>query len=50
MKIIEVLVLATLSGCNLMPFVVEEAEEGIEFEESAVRDEMAIREKNQVKV
>ena len=32
MKLIDVVIVASLSGCNLMPLVIEETEELVEFE------------------
>jgi hypothetical protein len=35
--------LVILSGCSLMPFLIEEIEEGIEFEEDAIKHEIEFR-------
>lgn len=44
MKYICLISLAISTSCSMMPFIVEEVEQGIEFEQDAIRDEMKIRE------
>lgn len=46
MKFIEIIVLASLSGCNFMPFVMEEAKEIVEFEIEANQHEIERLEKH----
>jgi hypothetical protein len=44
MKYVVLISLAILSGCGMMPFVIEEVEEGIEFEQDAIKHEIELRE------
>ncbi len=44
MKYISIFVLVILSSCSMMPFLIEEAEEAIEFEEDAIKHEFELRE------
>lgn len=45
MKFIEIFVLVSLSSCNLMPYVIQEAEELIEFAVEENQHEIELREK-----
>jgi len=44
MKYLLVFVLAVMTSCNMMPFVVEEIEEAVEFEIDAIDHEIELRE------
>jgi hypothetical protein len=47
MKFIAISSLVILSGCSMMPFFMEEVEEAVEFEQSAIKHEMVLRENKQ---
>ncbi len=48
MHFLFLLLLPIFSSCSMMPFLVEEVEEGIEFEEAAIKDEIELRSKNKL--